>query len=311
MCSSIANPGVAPLVIWRFSDGKRGHDNQSLGLVDALATLRPVDTHTLRAPPLGVTLKALLLRSYSMAAALPAPDLIIGAGHATHLPMLAARRARGGRAVVLMKPSLPRWLFDLCIVPRHDGVSAAEGILITDGALNRIVPSGVLESTRGLVLIGGPSRHYRWDDRKVLEQVRTVIESMPEVRWQLADSRRTPPSLCHALRGLALPGVEYFHHAEVSAEWLPAQLVRCAIVWVTADSVSMLYEALTAGAAVGLLELAEVQTARGRKVLEPLLVQGRVVRYSDWRAGVPLRAAREPLHEAARCARWIFQHWFS
>ena len=32
-------------VVWRFSDGKPGHDNQSLGLVDALQRRIPIDIY--------------------------------------------------------------------------------------------------------------------------------------------------------------------------------------------------------------------------------------------------------------------------
>ena len=35
----------APRVVWRISDGKPGHDNQSLGLVDALQRRTPVHSY--------------------------------------------------------------------------------------------------------------------------------------------------------------------------------------------------------------------------------------------------------------------------
>ena len=38
---------------------------------------------------------------------LPTPDIVLGAGHRTHLSLLAARRVHRGKAVVLMRPSLP------------------------------------------------------------------------------------------------------------------------------------------------------------------------------------------------------------
>jgi mitochondrial fission protein ELM1 len=43
--------------------------------------------------------------------------------------------------------------------------------------------------------------------------------------------------------------------AATSPDWLPTQLARADQAWVTADSVSMVYEALTAGAAVGVLDV--------------------------------------------------------
>jgi uncharacterized protein len=43
--------------------------------------------------------------------------------------------------VVLMKPSLPRRWFDLCILPQHDGIAADAHTLVTEGALNRVRPA--------------------------------------------------------------------------------------------------------------------------------------------------------------------------
>ena len=123
---------------------------------------------------------------------LPKPDLIIGAGHATHPTLLAARRAHGGRAVVLMKPSLPRRCFDLCILPRHDGVAADAHTLVTDGALNRVRPATASDANHGLILIGGASPHFEWDSDAIQVQIKSLLARTPDMQWTLATSRRTP-----------------------------------------------------------------------------------------------------------------------
>ena len=81
----------SPRVVWRFSDGKPGHDNQSLGLVDALQRRTRIHNYDIPVQP-GAG-RHLLLGRFPDGSLLPDPWLIIGAGHATHLPMLAARRA--------------------------------------------------------------------------------------------------------------------------------------------------------------------------------------------------------------------------
>jgi mitochondrial fission protein ELM1 len=309
LCSSTVR--ADPLVVWRFSDGKRGHDNQSLGLVEALAALVGVVVHTVAVPQLTITLAALVSGRVRHAEALPDPQLLLGAGHATHLPLLVARRARGGRAIVLMKPSLPRTLFDLCIIPRHDGVKEGANVLVTDGVLNRVNPSQTLDPARGLILIGGISPHYRWNDNGVMQQVIKVVGRHPEIQWQIADSRRTPASLSRSLSSLALPNAEFAHHSLVPDDWLSTQLAGSATVWVSEDSVSMIYEALTAGAAVGLIELPATRMQRLQGGIADLLRAGRVTRFTEWQQGESLRKAVEPLNESARCARWILQHWLN
>lgn len=302
---------ASPVVVWRFSDGRQGHDNQSLGLADALARRVALQLHTLEVPSGAALVRALLRRRYAPGATLPRPTLLVGAGHATHWPMLAARRACGGRVIVLMKPSLPRQWFDLCIIPQHDAVPPADGVILTQGALNRVVRSRTLDAGRGLMLIGGESAHYRWNDAEVLRQLTDVVGRCPEIGWQIADSRRTPATMQDALRALKLRNAEFTHHEDVAGDWLRTALSRSATVWVTPDSVSMLYEALTAGAAVGLLELPARGQPRIDRGLVPLIERGDIRRYSQWRVDRKLQPARTPLDEASRCATWILEHWLS
>ncbi len=127
-----------PLIVWRFTDGKPGHDNQTQGLLAALRTHAPVDDFPIQIADCRAGLVACLTGRTASGLEAPDPDLIIGAGHATHLPMLNARRVRGGRVVVLMKPTLPTAWFDLCVIPAHDRTRHRENILVTHGVLNRV-----------------------------------------------------------------------------------------------------------------------------------------------------------------------------
>ncbi len=131
-----------PLIVWCFTDGKPGHDNQSRGLLAALRERVVVDDFTIHIADCRAGLMSCLTGRAVFGRELPAPDLIIGAGHATHLPMLNARRVHGGRVVVLMKPTLPAAWFDLCVIPAHDRSRRAENILVTRGVLNRIRRAG-------------------------------------------------------------------------------------------------------------------------------------------------------------------------
>ena len=118
-----------PVTVWCFTDGKAGHENQARGLIAALRTRTPVEDYSIDARSDPHPLWSLLARRDATGAGLPDPDLIVGAGHATHLPMLAARRARGGRVIVLMKPDLPLSWYDLCIIPLHDRPRARPNVL--------------------------------------------------------------------------------------------------------------------------------------------------------------------------------------
>ncbi|OGI44355.1 MAG: hypothetical protein A2150_04855 [Candidatus Muproteobacteria bacterium RBG_16_64_11] len=297
-----------PTVVWWFRDGKAGHDNQARGLISALQRLTPLDVHDVPLPPLGRLLVDAVTGRFHAGRALPDPALLIGAGHGTHLALLAARRARGGCTVVLMKPSLPRAWFDLCVIPRHDDVASAPNVLITDGVLNAISASPDKDPRQGLILIGGPSAHHAWSEPELIAQLRMVLARDTGVQWRIAGSRRTPVSTVRLLRTLEGAQVKFVAHEDTDAAWLPAQLARAATVWVTEDSVSMIYEALTAGAATGLLAVPRRRVDRVTRAIDMLIKTERVTLFSAWQERHALRLP-EPFNEAARVAAWIERTW--
>ena len=300
-----------PLVVWRFSDGKAGHDNQTRGLAEALARLRPVETHTLDPLPPAAALKGWLLGRIPSWNGLPAPDLLLGAGHRTHLSLLAARRSRGGKVVVLMRPSLPLGLFDLCLIPEHDAPPSRPNVLITRGALNRIQPSATLDPQQGLFLIGGPSEHFGWDDAALRQSIMALVAADPAIHWILTTSRRTPPSFLEGGPSLADARLTVVPVTATDPDWLPAQLARAGQAWVTADSVSMVYEALTAGAAVGILDVPRKRASRISRGLDRLAADGWVTSFAEWRQHPSLHRPPGAFNEAERCARWIVERWFA
>jgi mitochondrial fission protein ELM1 len=93
---------------------------------------------------------------------------------------------------------------------------------------------------------------------------------------------------------------------DVDAEWLVQKLATTATVWVTEDSVNMLYEALTAGAATGLLSMPRrKERASKRNLGGGLLAEGLVTSFDDWYNGRQLTPPAVPLDEAGRCAfKW-------
>lgn len=295
-------------MVWRFSDGKPGHDNQTLGLTAALAQCHPIEVVTLPALPLWQLVVSSAQRRWPELWRERAPaQWVIGAGHATHASLLWAARLCQARSVVLMRPSLPLRCFDVCLIPEHDHPPPRDNVIVTRGVLNRITVNTQPNPQRGLILLGGPSKHHAWDSAAVLTQVQEVIAAQPTLQWTVSDSRRTPRECWEQLPQLSQ--VDYVSARSCGPDWLPTQLAQVGQVWVTADSVSMLYEALSAGVAVGVLELPVVQNSRVVSGLQQLIAQGEVVSYTSWRAGRALSLPSQALQEARRCAEQIVQRW--
>ena len=96
-----------------------------------------------------------------------------------------------------------------------------------------------------------------------------------------------------------------------SPEWLPYRLAEAPRVWATEDSLSMVYEALSAGAAVGLLTVPRRGSDRVTREMTQLIADGVLTSYEDWRQRQALTGSGQPLNEAARCAQWISEHLLS
>lgn len=295
---------TAPLRICVVTDGKPGHQNQSLGLAEAIQRTTPTDISVFKLPagkirPLGI------LETPS-----PKPDLFIGAGHTTHAPLLQFARRTGSPCVVLMKPSLPSPLFDLCLIPEHDlgHRPTPPNVFPTKGALNRVPPPDPGRSREsGLILIGGPSGSHGWDGERIAECVAAIVKSRIDLPWKLTDSRRTPPGDLEKLS----EWVTCHPHAETGPDWLPRELGAAREVWVTEDSVSMIYEALSSGASVGLLPVPRRQkSSRLSRGVDGLVTSGRLIRFEDWIPGDPLPKSQNPLREADRAASMVLQHLF-
>lgn len=300
-----------PVTIWAITDGRQGHWSQVRGLTEALARRVMVRDIVVTAPSRLTSLSHLARRRWSATDSLPDPDLILGAGHATHLPMLVARTSRGGRAVVLLKPSAPLSMFDLCLIPDVQVQQERPNVVATRGAIGRIRPASSLDPDAGVVLIGGPSRHCRWKTATVAKQVFEMCSRAGDIHWHVSTSRRTPHDMLDALHKLGLLNVTIVDGRETSDDWLPTQLARCGTAWVTSDSVSMIYECLTAGAQVGLLHV-PLRNSRGKmaRVLEGLIERRELTQFGNWQRTNKMVRPKTAFNEADRCADEILRRFF-
>ncbi|MBF0588965.1 MAG: mitochondrial fission ELM1 family protein [Magnetococcales bacterium] len=304
---------TTPLVVWRLLDGKPGHENQTRGLVAGLRLHLEVELFNFQAGSRTRGVWEWLTGTFRGAPGgfQRPPDLIIGAGHATHFPLLAAKRRYGGRTIVLMKPSLPPWMFDLCLMPEHDGAMPLEKVVPTLGVLNTIRPSERLDPGKGLFLIGGPSKHYGWDNDSILQQIAEIIDHDSEIQWRLTTSRRTPESFLPKLRAIASPTLSIVPYSDTGPQWVPGQLEEAGCVWASEDSVSMVYEALTAGGKVGALTVPALGESRVNLGLLFLLEKRFVIPFTSWRTHGWEGRLEKRFCEAERCAEEVVKQWFS
>ena len=296
------------MVIWYLSDGKPGHLNQILGLIAALGEITPTENFEIpieqvKVPFLGWLFGIAKLPQDDKRDTATKPEIIIGAGHGTHKALLALSKKLSAKSMLLMSPSLPLPMFDFVCAPDHDRLPLNENCLSTEGALNRMKPGKKIMGS-GLILIGGPSSHAKWKSDKILQQVSQLIEIKADTHWVLTTSRRTPEDFIQKIE--QKPNLKIIHWQDTESNWLPETMSTTEEIWVTPDSVSMIYEALTAEANVGIFEL-KILPTRVSMGIERLVSEKRILCFDCLKSKEKWAEEPVPLNEAKRCADWLLK----
>lgn len=232
------------------SDGRRGIENQALGLAEAVARLTARSIQTLH------------VGDEAAPAAPPAhADLWIGCGRAAVRAARAHRKALPrARFVYVQDPRTDYALFDLIIAPRHDRLTG-DNVLSIIGSPNRITADqlsdggaefgerlAALPGPRASVLIGGDSKHHRFTD----ETCAYLLDAIERIRAQagsvmITPSRRSPAAFRRALSD-RFGGAEnvWLHDGDGPNPYF-AFLAGADWICVTEDSTNMLCEAASTG----------------------------------------------------------------
>lgn len=307
-----------PIIIWWFKDGKAGHENQAYGLIEAMGELKSVCVF--QQIPLKFRELVKCYWGYTPQAwqGILLPDILIGAGSKTHPTLCVARYhyrkqySLPVKNLVLMRPNFPLHWFDLCIIPKHDLLSYRNtnlvynntNILVTFGVLNRLRPSNKLIKNKGLFLIGGLSTHFYWDEDRLFQQINSIITNTPEINWSLFTSRRTPSTFISKCQKINSVLINPTHN-------LQSEIELSMNIWITSDSMSMIYEAMTVGSKVGILEIPIINNDRISQHLNFLMSNHYVTSFTIWKQLRQLSYSSLVLNEAVRCADLIIKKWFA
>jgi len=256
------------------SDGKAGHRSQALGLFQAMqrqqanATFEEVSINDL---PIISLIKALFSSKTSLLQ--QAPDFIFGVGSHTHFRVwLLGKVFKKANTVILMKPNLPIAWFDYAVIPEHDGILSNERVIVTRGALNPIRNENRHQAGRILIALGGSSKRHQWNHEKVLLSVQKIVECNSNSGIILTTSRRTPVGFTDILKQQSFAKRLQICPVEQTPQgWIFEEMQKAEAVWVTEDSVSMIYEALTAGCRVGVIAMDRLKQDRITNSVDILL----------------------------------------
>lgn len=247
-----------------LSDGRAGHEAQTLGVADAVGLppevrrIAPRRLFAALAPfgPIDPREKA--------AVAPPFPDIVIAAGRRT-IPYLRRLKDASGRRVFTVYVNTPAGgsrTADLIVAPWHDGFSGRNVVAPVTPA-NRLTPAllrrlrenpdprvAALPGPRVALLVGGDSRHFKFT-RADAAALRDLVRKLAAVGAGVmaTASRRTPDTVVGALIE-ALKGAQGFLWDGSGENPYLSMLANADYIIVTADSVNMVGEAAATGAPV-------------------------------------------------------------
>ncbi len=291
-----------PTSILLLHDDKPGHLSQLEGLAHALE-------QQCAAQIAWQSVSELSPWQWSPPASLRPPDLLIGAGHATHRWLLQWGRYWRSFTAVIMRPSLPLNWFDAVICPQHDTPPARAHIFTSRIALNRMrpcqapVPHAPPPEQHACILLGGPSKHFLWHEDRLTAQIDHLVATQASLIWRIVPSRRTPQAIISRL-------ARQYPEALVTAPHLPLAkvLAEAGQAWVTPDSFSMISEALTLGVPCGVFHQLAQKGSRVARGVHQLQSEGWLIDAETWQHTHAL-PDKPPLNENVRAAKWLLQRW--
>ena len=217
----------------------------------------------------------------------PLPPIVIGAGGAG-ARVAASLRGRGVQAVTIQHPRMALSRFDVILAAQHDNITGPN-IIVTRTALHRVTPERLAEARQVwaprfahlprpllAVLLGGSNGRYRFE----LDEARVLIEALAGMLRQgigvmITPSRRTSPEVVALIRDSLAPLGAYVWNFKGENPYFG--MLACAdAILVTADSVSMVSEAVATSAPVSLARLPGKSTRIG--AFMDMLVQSKRVR---------------------------------
>ena len=250
--------------IWWFKDSKIGHEKQVHAILDNLALTQNLDIDEIYVTnPVWLELFLYFLKIKPKKNSIP--DIIIGAGSKTTIPMLRYKTNRKTKVISVMKPQFYESKFDLIFAPRHDFKKVPDNVFTYIGSLSKINLSKNLEDV-GLIIIGGTNKHFNFDDNYLITQIDFIVSLFPHIDWIVFNSRRTPKSFNEKVQKNI--SIARFVNVNKNFEPLDEYLAKAKLKFVTPDSVNMIFESLSSSGETYLFDLRSSKKNKITKLID-------------------------------------------
>ena len=240
-----------------LSDTKPGHVNQSIAyarhlgmaydLVEVTFKYRFFKGLSYLADRLGIYTDWLFdaqLPTFEYAA-------VVSAGSGTYYANRAVSAQLGCKKIAIMLPKGYRYDFDLIVAQQHDAPPDLDNLVALPIKLTYVEAKGLVQADAAhryiSIVIGGDSKRAVLDENMLRKQVEQIRAQFPAHDFWLTTSRRTSEVVENMLRTFEWSRAVYYSQEPINP--IPDFLKHSDYVFITADSSSMISEAVSTGAA--------------------------------------------------------------
>jgi len=303
-----------------LSDGRRGIENQALGLAERCASLKPLSilTHHISHGKVAAAFPPKVqgrLGQYN----LPDCDMAIGCGRQAIAPLLflKANHANKVMTVYVQDPRIDPLHFDLVIAPTHDGLTGPN-VQTMIGSPNRVTEEKIvvetLNFTNGLskmpapriaILIGGNSKSHNLDKASLQQHLNAALNLLKAgYALLITVSRRTPEFAQLAWKKVASEHKHVWLYDGEGPNPYFAFLGGAEMILVTEDSTNMLTEACATGKPVFRLPMSG-KAGKFQTLYDALEARCGVTRYAGQLGG----GDYPPLDETSCIAKMLWSRF--
>jgi mitochondrial fission protein ELM1 len=263
------------------SDGRAGHENQSV----ALAKYLNIEYDVVQVMPRFGWSKAFALLSDRTGMYIPGIfrveklpqadyDYVVGCGSTTYYTVKRLAKALQAKSVAMMLPKGYRYDFDIILAQLHDDPPKRENIKTLPVNVAYVEPKGLFRKKGDKpaigIVIGGENSTFRMSRGRMEAYLDEIVSRFGATHTLVVSTSPRTSAEVEAL--VASYDFDYsVIYAKEPVNPIPDFLAQCEMVFVTADSTSMLSEAVSFGSsAVVVLPLESEKEGKHQRFVEML-----------------------------------------
>ena len=150
---------------------------------------------------------------------------------------------------------------------------------------------------KGIIGLGGSSKHYEFDDELVSKQIEYVLTTHPHHHFHIYNSRRTPSALSQAIKDMTeeFQNFTFIDFESPEAKSFQEDLQTSELKFVTPDSSNLVFEALSCKGKTYVMQIERLvrsKTSGSKKLEMPSMLWWPIIKWELLLLTHPLKVSK-------------------